>query len=128
MALVFLRGHARKICMAEQAEKVWIGGSGERRVEQAKGDVHHVLLHQVLSVCLVGLRNTSMLGGWIVAGFALLFFLASSACWKADNLALRMSFSSLRCPPKNPYCVCSAKQAGKKLHLISLAASGQFYF
>ena len=48
MALVFLRGHARKIGVAEQAEKVWIGGSGERRVEQATGDVHHVLLHQVL--------------------------------------------------------------------------------
>ena len=47
MALVFLRGQARKVCMAEQAEKVWIGGWGERRVEQVVGDVHHVLLHQV---------------------------------------------------------------------------------
>ena len=48
MALVFLRGHARKICVAEQTEKVWIGGSGEWWVEQATGDVHHVFLHQVL--------------------------------------------------------------------------------
>ena len=48
MALVFLRGQAGKLCMAEQAEKVWIGGLGERWVEQAVGDVHHVLLHQVL--------------------------------------------------------------------------------
>ena len=48
MALAFLRGHARKVCMAEQAEKVRIGGSGERWVEQVVGDVHHVLRHQVL--------------------------------------------------------------------------------
>ena len=48
MAPVFLRGQARKVGVSKQAEKVRIGGSGKRRVEQAAGDVHHVLLHQVL--------------------------------------------------------------------------------
>ena len=48
MAPVFLRGEAREIGVSKQAEKVRIGGSGKRRVEQVAGDVHHVLLHQVL--------------------------------------------------------------------------------
>ena len=34
--------------MAEQTKEMRIGGSGERRVEQVAGDVHHVFLHQVL--------------------------------------------------------------------------------
>ena len=48
MAPVFLRGQARKVGVSKQVEKVRIGGSGKRRVEEVAGDVHHVLLHQVL--------------------------------------------------------------------------------
>ena len=97
MTLVLLQGHARKIGVAEQAEKVGIGGSGDRGVEQAAGDVHHVSFHQV-SFCFPSWVKEYINVGWLHYHRSCTSLLSSTYFVKINTFQVsRLAFVICRC-------------------------------